>query len=447
MHRRTFMGGVAAAAAGLFKTSQARADLRKKNTGAAPAIPPRSTQMGTVVEPAREVPVVAEADVLVIGGGPAGVAAAISAARAGVSTILVERYNHLGGLWTGGLVLPLLSTHALDQQGTYTKILGGIGDEMARRLIEMGMSIRDEDYVVDPEATKYLLDVMTRDSGVKVLYHCWAGNVIVENDEIKTVFLESKSGRVAVHCKTVVDATGDGDLLHLAGEPYDFMKYHLGLVHRLGNTDTIDKTRAGYRKQNVGNPTPIAGVHWVNMQGEKDQNGIDLETLSHLQQKYRIQIWEHLQEIRSVPGHEKLFLLDTASQIGVRMSRILRGRYCLTLRDTMTYRRFEDVVGISGSWTTMRFRGKPVPPGKRPLWQIPYRSLVPTLTRNLLAAGRCFSFERSLVEDTRVIGTCLVTGHAAGAAAAVAVQKKTSPCAVDIADVQKLLRAQKANLG
>jgi hypothetical protein len=225
------------------------------------------------------------------------------------------------------------------------------------------------------------------------------------------------------------------------------MKYHLGLVHRLGNVDTIDKTREGYRQQHVGNPTPIEGVHWVNMQGDRDQNGIDLETLSYLQQKYRIQIWERLQAIRAVPGYEKLFLLDTASQIGVRMSRILQGRYRLTLKDTMSYRRFDDVIGISGSWTTMVYQGQRIPPRQRPLWQIPYRSLVPPVTQNLLAAGRCFSFERALVEDTRVIGTCLVTGHAAGAAAATAVREQTSTAAVDTGKVQALLREQKANLG
>jgi hypothetical protein len=441
------MGGLAASAGALLKTSLGRADLPTQKTVEKKTAAPSLTAMGTVVEPARTVPVVADTEVLVIGGGPAGVAAAIAAARAGADTILVERYNHLGGLWTGGLVLPLLSTHAMDQQGVYKKILGGVGDEMALRLTEMGMAIREDDPVVDPEATKYLLDVMTRDSGVKVMYHCWAANLITEGDTIKTVFLESKSGRVAVTCKVVVDGTGDGDILHLAGEDYDFMNYHIGLVHRLGNIDTIDETKPGYRKLNVGNPTPIQGVHWVNMHGDTDQNGIDLETLSSLQQKYRIQIWERLQKIRAVPGYEAVYLLDTASQIGVRMSRILKGRYCLTLKDSMTYRTFDDVIGISGSWTTMLYDGQRVSPRKRPLWQIPYRSLVPLKTRNLLAAGRCFSFEKALVEDTRVIGTCLVTGHAAGAAAAVAVQQGTSCQAVDLGRVQKLLRSQKANLG
>lgn len=449
MRRRTFLGGLLASAGASLRGGLCRADLEiPQNTSAKKdGLPQAVSSIGTVIEPSRQVPVVADTDVLVIGGGPAGVAAAISAARAGANTVLVERYNHLGGLWTGGLVLPLLSTHATDERGRYKKVLGGIGDEMARKLTDMKMAIHEVDPVIDPEAAKYLLDVMTRDCGVKVFYHCWASNVTVEDDLINTVFLESKSGRVAMTCRVVIDCTGDGDVLHLAGNDYDFMNYHIGLVHRLGNIDTIDKTKPGYKPLKLGSPTPIEGVNWVNMQGDRNQDGTNLETLSTLQQKYRIEIWERLQKIRDVPGHEQVFLLDTASQLGVRMSRILKGQYCLTLKDSMTYRTFDDVVGISGAWTTLLYNGKRVTPKNRPLWQIPYRALVPRKTKNLLVAGRCFSFERSLVEDTRIIGTCLVTGHAAGAAAAVAVQQNTHTQDNDIVRIQTLLRQQKANLG
>ena len=132
---------------------------------------------GMISEPARDIPVIAETDVLVVGGGPAGIAAAVSASRAGASAILVERYNHLGGLWTGGLVLPLLSTHAVDEKGTRRKVIYGIGDEIAQRLKNMNMAIHEINPIVDPEAAKYVLEVMIRDSGVDMLYHCWASNV------------------------------------------------------------------------------------------------------------------------------------------------------------------------------------------------------------------------------------------------------------------------------
>ena len=443
MRRRKFLSTLAISAGALISGSRCENESsEEKRSSSLPFSP-----ISTITEPQREIPVIESPDVLVVGGGPAGVAAAIAAGRAGAKTILVERYNHLGGLWTGGLVLPLLSTHAVDKKGEQRQVIFGIGDEMAQRLRRLDMAIHEVNPVVDPEAAKYVFDVMIKESSVKMLYHCWASNVIVEDGWIKAVILETKSGRVAIAPKMVIDGTGDGDILHLAGEDYENMTYHIGLVHRLGNVDRIDPSKPGYKKLGIGNPTPIPSVNWYNMHGEDDQNGLDLYTLSELQQKYRIQIWENTQKIRSTPGYEQVFLLDTASQIGVRISRILDGEYRLTLEDSMTFKRFDDVIGISGAWCAMLYKGRKVPVNERPLWQIPYRSLLPKKTRNLIVSGRCFCFERELVEDTRIIGTCLVTGHAAGAAAAVAVQTNRSAKKVDIRQVQSLLKRQNANLG
>lgn len=401
----------------------------------------------TIREPEKQVPVFAETDVLVIGGGPAGTAAAIAASRTGAETFLVERYNHLGGLWTGGLVLPLLSTHGVDKKRNRRQVIYGIGGEMAKRLADMGMSINEVNPVVDPEAAKFVLDEMIRDAGVKVLYHTWASNVIMDGNTIKGVFIESKSGRMAILAKVVIDCTGDGDLFHLAGDNYDVMTYAIGLVHRLGNIDRIDKNKPGYVKMNIGKPTPLPSVNWVNMWGKENQNALDIENISQLQMDYRREIWENVQKIRQVPGHEDVFLLDTASQLGVRMSRILDGEYRLTLEDSMTYKSFEDVIGVSGAWTSTLYKGKKIAPGERPYWQIPYRSLLPKITENLLVAGRCFCFERLLVEDTRIIGTCLVTGHGAGAAAGLAVKDKESPRNINRGDLKRLLIKQGAWLG
>lgn len=400
-----------------------------------------------ITEPARQIPVLAETDVLVIGGGPAGVAAAIAASRTGAETYLVERYNHLGGLWTGGLVLPLLSTHAIDKQKNTRQVIFGVGGEMSQRLKDLDMSISEINPVIDPEAGKYVLDEMIREAGVNMLYHSWCSQVIMDGNEIKGVFIESKSGRMAILAKVVVDCTGDGDIFHWAGDNYDVMKYHIGLVHRLGNVDRIDKNKPGYVKTDVGKPTPIPSVNWVNMHGLDDQDGVDMLTLSKLQMDYRREIWENVQKIRKTPGHEEVFLLDTASQIGVRMSRMVEAEYKLTLEDTMTFQSFDDVIGISGAWTTMLYKGKKVPQSERPFWQIPLRSLVPKKTDNLLVAGRCFCFERELVEDTRIIGTCLVTGHGAGAAAGLAVKEGQRVRDLDSAKLKKLLLEQGAWLG
>jgi hypothetical protein len=409
---------------------------------------PLATEAGrTITEPARQIPVLAETDVLVIGGGPAGAAAAIAASRAGAETYLIERYNHLGGLWTGGLVLPLLSTHAVDKQHHRRQVIFGIGGEMSQRLKDLDMSIDTINPVIDPEAGKYVLDEMIREAGVKMLYHSWGVNAIMEGNTIKGVFIESKSGRMAVLAKVVIDCTGDGDVFYWAGEQYDMMKYHIGLVHRLGNIDRIKPDTPGFEKLDVGKPTPIPSVNWVNMHGKDDQDGVDVLTLSELQLEYRKEIWENVEKIKNTPGYEEVFLLDTAPQIGVRMSRIVDGEYKLTLEDTMTYKSFNDVIGISGAWTTMLYNGKRVLPAERPMWQIPYRSLLPKTTENLLVAGRCFCFERALVEDTRIIGTCLITGHGAGAAAGLAVKEHITARNIDTGKLKKLLLEQGAWLG
>ncbi len=419
----------------------------KTGTGEPPLATASPLSGKSILEPAKEIPILAETDVLVIGGGPAGVAAAIAASRTGAETWLVERYNHLGGLWTGGLVLPLLSTHAVDEQNNRRQVMFGIGGEMSQRLIDLDMSINTINPVIDPEAGKYVLDEMIIQSGVKMLYHAWGVNAIMDGNTIKGIFIESKSGRQAILARVVIDCTGDGDVFHWAGEAYDMMNYHIGLVHRLGNIDRINQNAQGYQKMDIGKPTPLPSVNWVNMRGKDDQDGTDVLNLSKLQLEYRKEIWESVEKIRRTPGHEQVFLLDTASQIGVRMSRILDGEYKLTLEDSMTYKSFDDVIGISGAWTSMLYKGKRIAPAERPMWQIPYRSLLPKKTENLLVAGRCFCFERDLVEDTRIIGTCLITGHGAGAAAGLAVKQRETVRNIDRERLKKLLLEQGTWLG
>ena len=176
-------------------------------------------------------------------------------------------------------------------------------------------------------------------------------------------------------------------------------------------------------------------------------SSLDVLNLSRLQLEYRREIWESVQDLRQVPGYEKIFLLDTASQLGIRMSRIVEAEYRLTLEDSMTFKTFEDVIGISGAWTSILYQGKRIARNERPLWQIPYRSLLPKTTDNLLVAGRCFCFERDLVEDTRIIGTCLITGHGAGAAAGLAVKEGERVRDLDTEKLKELLLQQGAWLG
>lgn len=447
MKRRDFLTRAAVAGGAIVLGTNCSRTIDKKQVNAPLAEDSATEGTGFITEPQRRIPIFATTDVLVVGGGPAGTAAAIAASRMGADTWVIERYNHLGGLWTGGEVLPLLSTHAIDSNNKNKQVIYGLGDEMWQRLKEMGMSISDVNPVIDPEAGKYVLEKMIIDAGVKVLYHSYAAGVVMEGNRISGVIIENKSGRSAILAKVVVDCTGDGDIFHLAGEDYDSMKYHIGLVHRLGNVDKIDATKPGYVKYPVGSKTPLNGINWVNMNGKDDQDGTDALTLSNLQVEYRQQIWENYFRMKKTPGYEDIYIVDTASQLGVRMSRIVAGEYKLTLEDTMTFKEFDDSIGISGAWTTMLYKGKKVPVKERPLWHIPLRSLIPKKIDGLLVAGRCFCFEKELAEDTRIIGTCLVTGHGAGIAAGLAVKDKMDIRDPDLRKLRKELLSQKVYLG
>ena len=446
MKRRIFLNRLSLSAGAVLLGSQCRQNADQKDS-ADQEVSKEVLNSVNIIEPQREVPVVDTTDVLVVGGGPAGVAAAVAASRTGARTILVERYNHLGGLWTGGLVLPLLSTHGVNKQNRQIKAIYGIGDEIADRLKKIGMAVHEINPVVDPEAAKYVLELMVKEAGITMYYHCWASNVILENNTIKAVILETKSGRVAIKPKVVIDCTGDGDIFHLAGEDYDIMQFEIGLVHRLGNIDRIDKNKPGYKEINIGGETPIPSVNWVNMTGGEYEDALDFKRLSELQQKHRMDIWDNVQKIRSTPGYEDVFLLDTAAQQGVRMSRILKGDYQLTLDDSMTYKTFDDVIGISGGWISVLFEGRSVQWDERPIWQVPYRALLPKKSQNLLVAGRCFSFEKDLFQDARIIGTCLITGHGAGVAAALAAKTGNSTKQTDIKEIQNILKEQNVYLG
>lgn len=404
---------------------------------------------GFITEPSRRISVLTRCDVVVVGGGPAGVAAAIAAAREGASTVLLERYNHLGGLWTGGLVLPTNCTHGCAPSGRREQAIHGICKEITHRLESLHASVREVNPVIDPEACKYVLDCLCKDARVEVVYHCLATQIVRDGNAISGIIIESKSGRQAVMCKAVVDATGDGDIFHWAGEDYDKIQYYIGYASRLGGCERINTHADGYRKIPVGIlDTPQRGVRWnsFSIRAQTPQDGLDVRNLSRIQQQLRKQLWEQVESIRHTPGYEQVYLLDSASQLGVRATRILHGRYRLTLDDSMTYKTFDDCIGLSGAWTQIPYKDHMVERSKRPIWQIPYRALLPKKTPNLLVAGRCFSFDKGLLEDAREIGTCLVTGQAAGTAAALAVAKHTSTDDVDIRQLQARLSAQDVRL-
>ena len=439
MKRRDFLK-TALASAGLMAAGQETTTAKKKETF--------QEDGKFVTEPTKQIPILLRTDVLVVGGGPAGTAAAIAASRGGAETCLVERYNHLGGLWTGGLILPLLSTHGLGRDGKTTRVIRGIGQEITDRLKEKNMVIYERNPLVDPEAAKYMLDRMIEESGVRMVYHAWATGAIMDGRTIRGIFIESKSGRQAILANVVIDCTGDGDVFHWAGEKYREVQHRICLPRRFGNVDTIDKNAPGYTKQKLGwkTPTPNTYVKWEGSSSGPKSSCLDVKNLSKLQVEHRKAVWEEYEAIRKTPGYEKIFLMDTASQLGVRMSRVMEGEYQLTLEDSMTYKQFDDAIGMSGSWTSVPYHGGKIKSNDRPFWQIPYRALLPKHIDGLLAAGRCFSFDDGLVEDARVIGTCIVTGQGAGAAAAVAIKESNTPRHISRHALRQLLLEQKVLL-
>ena len=294
----------------------------------------------------------------------------------------------------------------------------------------------------DPETAKYVLAEMLHNAGVNVLYNSSGANVIHNGDCIEALILETKSGRVAIQGKMFIDASGDGDLMEWAGENFSEMRYQIGLNYRLGNVDHVNPNASGFEEQWIGSETPLPSVNWVNIYGQPEQDALDVFNLSRLQYELRKSAWENTEKIRQKPGYEDIFLLDTAPILGTRVARILDSLHNVTLEESMTYTVYKDVVGISGGWTNLPYKGGVVKAKERPYWQIPLRSLLSLKTRNLIVAGRCFGFEKGLVEDAREIGTCFVTGQGAGIAAAQAVLQQTVPSDLNLEKLRSALNRQ-----
>jgi len=442
--------GISGAAAGLQASREGQAaeatPVGESSGFQSRVISPRTAQQhrgspalvgGKVIQPQRELPVLHQTDVLVVGGGPAGVTAALAAKRVGADVTLVERYGHFGGLWTGGLVL-LVIGHIVKGG---KQVCQGIGEEMMQRLDKMDGAIVNRrpgvNPTVDAEAVKYLMVEMIQEAQVKVFLHCWGVDSIVNGNAVQGAVFESKSGRQAILAKTVVDATGDGDLFAAAGAEFEHRSHNIGLVSRVGNLDRVDPVLAKQlpKPKHLGGVTPVPGVNWVNLTGP-EEDGLDVATLTRLELNHRRFIWQNMQKVRRTPGYDKVYLMETAPQLGVRITRVLLGEKTVTLADLRAGKRFPDVVAVGGASN-----------GQHGEWQIPYGALVPEKLDGLLAAGRCISAEMRMADLVRLIPNCFVTGHAAGVAAAVAAKDGCQPREVEVAKVQKILREQQAYLG
>lgn len=417
--------------------------------------------MDWITETERKTPIVGNVDVLVCGGGVAGVAAATCAARNGAKVLLIERYGFLGGLATGGLVI------------TVPPLDNGINSEIRQRLEEARTYRKCSDpgddpavanlIAVDPEVLKYELVRMLLEQNVKLLLHTYVVQTITEHNVVKGVIIESKGGRAAILAKIIVDASGDGDISASAEAPYEVAEDPLPVTLMFNMVD-VDTKKAISQIGNWGNLRKFVeqavksgelsfdlelytkgfapGVFAANLcyPGEINVwsgslfgiNGLDPEQLT----KAEIVTREHAEKLatflkKKLGGFEKSRIEYTATQVGVRETRRVIGGIMPSLQDVMT-QKFSDTVAKPYSHSEIR---------------VPYRSLVPQEVENLLVAGRCMSVTRDAMVQLRTIPVCFATGQAAGTAAALALRKGVTPRQLNVSLLQRTITSQGMALG
>jgi len=410
-----------------------------------------------------------EHDVVVAGGGTAGVAAAVAAARNGADTILIERYGFLGGTMTAGLVNPFMTFHAGKEQ-----IIKGIFQEIIDRLKDMD-GYDEKTKAFDNEVMKIVLDQMIKETGVKLLLHTYIADALVtKGNAIRGVEAYNKSGRQVVLGKVIIDATGDGDVAVMAGAPYEKGREEDGLtqpmtlnfrmggvdVERMPSREKINKLfEEAKAKGEIKIPRENVLYFLTTRKGEIHFNttrivkvdGTKADDLTYAEIEGRRQMVELIKFLKEkVSGFENAYLMMSAVQVGVRETRRIIGEYVLTGEDIVKARKFSDVIARgsypidihspTGEGTII----KRLPPGES--YDIPYRCIVPKKVENLLIAGRCISCTHEAQAAIRVIPIVVAIGQAAGTAAALAAKLHVSPRKMDVSLLQETLKKQGAIL-
>ncbi len=455
--------------------------------------------------PKRNGIIAAETDVLVVGGGPAGIGAAYGAAKSGCDTILVERYGFLGGNATAALVMPLMSFHTQkarkEKEGDVTllptdkekggvPVLDGVVNTFLERLVKAGGAISPSyktGYTVpfDPELFKLVSLEMLDQAGVNFLFHAFASDVIIKDHVVKGVIFETKSGPVVIHAKTIIDCTGDGDIAARADVPFkigrkeDILVQPMTLMFRMGEFNHFDFE--AYVKDHPDQWKSVHGL-WdlIKKAGEKGELqlpredilffatphahelsvnstrvvrvlGTDVWDLSYAEFESRKQMRQIANFLcKYVPGFKDSYILQSGVNIGVRETRRITGEYVLTEEDILNARKFPDAIARSTYPVDIHNPEgsgtilKNVPEGD--YYDIPLRCLIPQKINNLIVAGRCISGTHEAHSSYRVMPVSMATGQAAGVAATLSVKKQTPPRQLAAAEVQAELNRQGANL-
>lgn len=421
----------------------------------------------------QELPIVAEAEVVVLGSGSAGSTAAIAAARTGADTLLVERYGFLGGT----------STMVLDTfYGFYTpadqaaRVVNGIPWEIVERLYAYGMVLeRPSSYgagqavTYDPTTLKVVWEQTVGAAGARLLLHTFCVDVLKDGDRISGLVVASKQGLGLIMGRVFVDASGDADLVFKSGAPFEAAgtdgqpAQSLTTTFRLGGVNA-ERARAVKRDElvkrmkaaNVSgeyrlpreegsiHATPIADVVATNMTRVAYVDGTDPFELTKAEVEGRSQALEYTRFLREqIPGYEHSYLMNFSTQIGIRETRRIWGEYRLTREDVLSARQFEDAIAQCGAPIEDHHAGNNtrweyVPDGGT--YDIPYRVLLPQGVSNLVVAGRCLSADHDAHASVRSMGQCMAMGQAAGTAAALAVREDGTPHRLNVGKLQERLR-------
>ena len=425
--------------------------------------------MKNYLEPARTLPVVGNCEVLVAGAGPAGIGAALGAARCGASVILLEAANCVGGMATAGMM-----SHWCD--GTESPLLDEIFERTnSSPLLPPAAGERTAPWATAHEAQKTAVQELLLEAGVTLQYHTRIAGAVVEDNTVKGVITESKSGREVILAHTVIDATGDGDVAAAAGaefvlgRPEDHGCQPVTLMFRIGG---VDHSRAIFpgsfeslvdvpkgEIQALGHehlpfpaghvllyPAPLPGEVCVNMTNVTGVNATDVRELTRAELTCREQMVKIVQFLREfAPGYENCYAVTSAANVGVRETRHFKALYQLNETDIVEARTFDDWIatrnhfnfdihnvkgpGLDANGAQHKFRSR----GK---YTIPYRSCVPEKLDGLLLSGRNIDGTHKAHSNFRVMPICLNIGQGTGVAAALAARNNIPARAVDVKAVQ-----------
>ncbi len=440
-----------------------------------------------VVEPKRKTKVIGAYDVVVLGGGPAGIAAAAAAGRLGRTVLLVERYGFLGGMGTAAGVTNFCGLHA-NVHGEIRQVVHGVADELLARIARLGglnaphlVLGKTMAQAYDTAAYKCAADELLLARGVAILFHALATGVAMDTPErIGALLIETKSGRAAVRGRVFIDCSGDGDLAAFAGAAfeqgdaagdtlYPTMMFRLAGVdpHRAGDAwrtipalmQEAEKRGARFpRKGAIVRPQKHPGEWRVNVTQVRNAdgravNGTNAAELSAGEIEGRRQALAFFEFLRrNVPGFADAYIVDIPPQLGIRETRRIVGRYQLTADDVVTCASFADTIGVNAWPIENHVAGDviwrwPDIPLVRGFNHLPYRMLVPRGFDNLLVAGRCASMTHEGQSAARVSGSCFVMGQAAGTAAHLSLVDGKACGDIAVDRLQALLESDGAYLG